>query len=64
MSGPSEIYGIIVEVPKCDYDDLLRASEKLETIKRLITANTYVSTSDLLAILDIKKEEAKKNAPT
>ena len=53
--------GVVVEVPKDEYEELVRNSEKIDTIKRFITANTYVAAKDIAILLGIENEEKKGN---
>lgn len=48
-----------VEISLDRYDDLVRASEKIEVIKRMVSASEYISTADILMILGIEKDGAK-----
>ena len=47
--------GVIVEVPKIEYAELIRESEQLAAIKRLVEKNGYIGTSDIIAILGIEE---------
>lgn len=46
-----------VNVPKNEYEDLVRDSEILSTIERYVQESTYVSTETLKIILGIKVEK-------
>lgn len=48
--------GVTIEVSKNEYEELVRASEKIAAAKRFLAANEYVSTKDLAALLDIDRE--------
>lgn len=44
------------------YEKLIRESEQLATVKKLLEKNDYVSIGDLKTFLDIKEKE-KENEP-
>lgn len=48
--------GVIIEVPKSEFEKLVRASERIATVERYVKSASYVSADDILSILDIKKE--------
>lgn len=49
--------GVIVEVRKEEYDELVRISERVDTIERIVNNTSYyLSTEDFLAMLGIKKK--------
>lgn len=52
----------VVTVTNREYEKLIRESEQLATVKKLLEANDYVSSGDLRTILDIKEKE-KENEP-
>ena len=54
-NGLSDVFST-VSVPKPEYEDLVRDSEKLEIIKRKVKANKYVGMEELKEILDIENE--------
>lgn len=43
------------------YERLVRESEQLATVKKLLEANGYVSSGDLKTILNIKEKEQKED---
>lgn len=49
----------MVEVPMSEYEELVRNSERIAAVKRLLAANEYISTKDVAALLDINTEERK-----
>lgn len=49
-----------VEVSALEYEELIRKAERIETVKRYIEANEYISVKDLIAILDIKELDNEK----
>ena len=51
--------GVVVEVPKSEYEKLVQKAERVDVVERLVAANEYVSTKDIVAILGI---EIKKQA--
>ena len=51
--------GIVVEVSREEYENLIRDSEMLAIIKRFAEANAYLNTSDIKTILNIKREGAE-----
>lgn len=51
------VIGVIVEVDKPEYDKLVRVAEKVEVLKRLYEKNKYISTAEIVAVLEIKEEE-------
>ena len=46
-----------VSVPKPEYEELIRESEQLKTVKRMLQKNSYVSTDDLRTIVNVSKEK-------
>jgi len=51
----------VVAVSKPEYERLVRESEKLGTIERLLRKNKYVAAEDLKSILDIEESEDNNN---
>ena len=45
--------GVIVEVPKAEYEKLVRCAEKVAAVERYIARSSYPNTSEIEAILDI-----------
>ena len=45
-----------VEITTAEFYALAQSVEKIAAVKRLIAANDYVCTKDILAVLDIEKE--------
>ena len=46
-----------VTVPKSEYEELIRESEQLKTVKRMLQKESYVSTDDLRTIVNVSKEK-------
>jgi len=46
-----------VTLPKSEYEELVRDSEKVQVIERYMQGNKYASTTDIAAILGIKDGE-------
>lgn len=46
-----------VSVPKPEYEELIRESEQLKAVKRMLQKGEYVSTDDLRTIVNISKEK-------
>ena len=59
-NGLSDIFST-VSVPKPEYEDLIRDSERLEIIKRKVKANKDVGTEELKEILDIKNDDESED---
>jgi len=51
----------VVTVTNREYEKLIRESEQLATVKKLLEKNDYVSTGELKTILDIKEKEKKED---
>lgn len=49
-----------VEIPKAEYETLIRESEQVAVIKGLLVKSEYVSTGDLRVILNVEKLEEGK----
>ena len=49
-----------VEITTGEYFALARKAEKIAAVERYVNVNDYVTTRDILALLDIKKEQEKK----
>lgn len=56
-----EILLTTIEIPKEEYNQLIRESEKLAIIKRMLAKEQYVSASDMRMILGIEEEGEKKD---
>lgn len=54
------LFGSAVEVPRTEYTKLIRESEQLDMVRRLLKKNKYVSIEDLKIILCVEDEEAPK----
>lgn len=52
--------GVIVEIPKAEYEKLISLSERISAADRYVKANTYPNVEDMLAILGIEKREERK----
>lgn len=48
-----------VSVPKSEYEELVRDSERLAIVKNMLTNSKYVSTVDMKIILDIENVDDK-----
>lgn len=57
MSFNPILRSTMVEVPLPEYEKLVRNSESIAAVKRLLAANDYISTKDIAALLDINAEE-------
>lgn len=62
VNGLSDVFQTIT-VPKSEYENLVRDSEKLGTIERLLRKNKYVAAGDLESILDIEEREENNSEP-
>lgn len=49
-----------VDITIAEYNDLVRASEKIASIERLFSVNEYVSRADIIALLDIKEKKTEE----
>ena len=47
----------MIEIPREEYNELVRASEKIAAVERFINESAYTSEKDILIILGIKKKE-------
>jgi len=56
-----EILLTTIEIPKEEYNQLIRESEKLAIIERMLAKEQYVSASDMRMILGIEEEGEKKD---
>lgn len=52
-----EILLSTIEIPKEEYNQLIRESEKLAIIERMLAKEQYVSASDMRMILGIEEEQ-------
>ena len=50
-----------VTINKCEYEKLVRESEKMNIIRKNLTENQYFSTGDLMIIAGVEKEDRKEN---
>lgn len=62
-NGISDIF-TTVSVPKPEYENLVRDSEKIETLKRLIKSSKYVTTGEVMAILEIEESDKEESEET
>ena len=46
-----------VTLPKSEYEELIRDSERVQVIERYMNGNKYASATDIAAILGIEKGE-------
>ena len=60
MSGITDVF-TTVTVPKPEYEELVRDSERLDIIEAMLKKNGYVSSGDVKIILGIEESEEKKN---
>jgi len=56
MANIKDVF-ITVEVPKIEYEELIRESEQLKAVKRMLQKESYVSTDDLRTIVNVSKEK-------
>ena len=56
MANIKDVF-VTVEVPKIEYEELIRESEQLKAVKRMLQKDSYVSTDDLRAIVNVSKEK-------
>lgn len=56
MANIKDVF-VTVEVPKIEYEELIRESEQLKTVKRMLQKDSYVSTDDLRTIVNVSKEK-------
>lgn len=49
--------GVVVEVNKDEFEKLVRESEKIAAVERLINENRYTTTNDIAIILGIERKE-------
>lgn len=52
MSG-----GVIVEVDKAEYEELVRKAERITVVERLLLESKYATVRDILAVLGIENKE-------
>ena len=50
-----------VEITVAEYHDLLRKAERIAVLGRMVATGDYISTGDMLAVLDIKKPEKEQS---
>lgn len=48
-----------VSVPKSEYEELVRDSEQLAVVIRMVRKNKYIGQEDLKAVLDIEESQEK-----
>ena len=51
-----------IEMPLEEYEELLRAKERIEVINRMMKKGRYVAFEDMLIILNIDEEEQANEA--
>ena len=56
-----EILLTTIEIPKEEYNQLIRDSEKLAIVERMLVKERYISASDMRVILGIEEEGEKKD---
>lgn len=49
----------MVSIPLSTYTELIRASEKIATVERIVAENPWFIVEDILVALDIKKGEVE-----
>lgn len=49
-----------VSVPKPEYEELVRDSEQLAVVRRMVRKNKYIGQEDLKAVLDIEESQKKE----
>lgn len=47
----------VIEIPMGEYNELVRASERIAAFERLIASNAYITTQDIMAVLDVKQKK-------
>lgn len=63
---PSDIDEIVpleepeISIPIRLFDNLVRATERIEAVKRVYSENGYICTDDMLAILGIEKKQEEE----
>lgn len=63
---PSDIDEIVpleepeISIPIRLFDNFVRATERIEAVKRVYSENGYICTDDMLAILDIEKKQEEE----
>ena len=48
--------GVVVEVPKSDFEELVQKAERIDVVERFVAENEYVSAKDIIAILGIGRK--------
>ena len=56
-----EILLTTIEIPKEEYNQLIRDSEKLAIVERMLVKERCISASDMRVILGIEEEGEKKD---
>ena len=51
---------VTIEVLAAEYFALLRIAERVECLERMLATSDFVSTGDMMAVLDIKKPEKEQ----
>lgn len=51
-----------IEMPLEEYEELLRANERIAIINRMMKKSRYVAFEDMLIILNIDEEESENEA--
>ena len=49
-----------VSVPKPEYEELVRDSEQLAVVRRMVRKNKYIGQEDLKAVLDVEVSQEKE----
>lgn len=63
---PSDIDEIVpleepeISIPIRVFDNFVRATERIEAVKRVYSENGYICTDDMLAILGIEKKQEEE----
>jgi spore coat protein CotH len=52
----------IIEISLEEYRELVTVSVRVDCLRRMLAAGGYVSTSDMMAVLGIEKEQGENEA--
>ena len=58
MPGITDSFATVT-IPKTEYEELVRDSEQLTTIRRMVSRGKYFCQEDLKVILDVEKSQEK-----
>jgi len=59
MAGIADFFAPVT-VPRAEYEELTRKSERIDAVERYINGSKYPCMDDIKAILCIEKKEEKK----